>query len=461
MGPPGAHLLIALFSVAAIGVGAVQAQGFQQRPSADDPAQPRFRETPAPPPTGYRSGTSGDETAVQAQETGTEPSEAPTRRSRAGTLMGRELPPPPVMTALSAAGIRDADAEPDELVVVSVDMPEAMQAQQVGQDLGFGIRRRSVLQGLGLVVTVFRLPDGVTPVEALERLHAQAPQLRVDLNHRYTLQGTNEAAQYPARILGWPADPGNCGRGVRIGVVDGPLPDMHPALSRAQLTRESFVTRGMPVPSPGHALAVVAILTDHEHGLVPAAQLYHAQVMRLRDGRHADTLVDWLLSALDWLARQAVDVINLSLGGPRNQVLEAAIGRLLALDIAVVAAAGNHGAGATPVYPAAYDGVIAVTAVDADGRLYPGANRGEYIVFAAPGVDLWLPRMDGHAYLSGTSFAAPHVTAALAAARQAQPVSDWSGPINTLIRGAKDLGEPGRDPLFGWGLVQADTACGA
>jgi subtilisin family serine protease len=447
-------LLIALFST-----GLACAQTLRPLPDPE-PADPQLRQAPAAPAPGFGAAPPADE-SPQPAEAGFDPAPvSPSYQPRGGTLMGRGLPPPPAVTGPSGGGGRDAGSEPDELLVVSADLPEALQVQQAGQGLGLGVKRRSVLQGLGLVVTVFRLPEGVTPVEALTRLRAQAPELWSDLNHRYTLQGAEEAADYPARLMGWANSTADCGRGVRIGLVDGPLPERHPALAGAQLTRASFVPAGVATPPPGHALAVAAILAGHDRGLVPAAELFHADVMRLRDGRHVDTTVDRLAQALDWLALQPVDVINLSLGGPRNLVLEAAVARLLALDIAVVAAAGNQGAAAPPVYPAAQDGVIAVTAVDAEGHLYRDANRGDHIDFAAPGVDLWLPRPDGHAHVSGTSFAAPHVTAVLAAARQVQPGTDWSRHLAALAEAAKDLGAPGRDPLFGWGLVQAYTECG-
>jgi subtilisin family serine protease len=125
----------------------------------------------------------------------------------------------------------------------------------------------------------------------------------------------------------------------------------------------------------------------------------------------------------------------------------------------LVAAAGNGGPGAPPVYPAAYPGVIAVTALD--GRLKPfrRANRGDYVQFAAPGVDLVVADTRGRQNRqSGTSLAAPFVTAFLAA--EAEQGTDGSTtPLDALRAKARDLGMPGRDPVFGWGLVQAPTIC--
>ncbi|HSJ47280.1 MAG TPA: S8 family serine peptidase [Gammaproteobacteria bacterium] len=377
-----------------------------------------------------------------------------------GSLLGQALPAPPHVPAYAAAPDDDEGSEPDELLILSPDLPHALQVQQFGKDLGLAVKRRSVLPGLGLVVTTFRVPRDLSPAQLVQQLRTQAPDLWIDLNHRFTLQGENDARRYPARMLAWPGTAQDCGHGMRIGLVDGPLPDRHPALEGGTITRRSFVTRGVQAAPSEHALAVATLLIGREgRGLVPAAALFHAEVMRQRDKKHVDTTVDWLVQGLDWLAQQQVDLINLSLGGPHNLILAAAVQRVLDLEIPVIAAAGNQGAAAEPLYPAAQEGVIAVTAIDAARRLYRHANRGEHIVFAAPGVDIWVPRGEGDAFVSGTSFAVPYVTALLAAHRQSQPRVPWAEHLQALIDAAEDLGEPGRDALFGYGLPRAANVC--
>ncbi len=376
-----------------------------------------------------------------------------------GTLIGSL--PPPAATARPPPP-QDDSIEPGELLVVSADLAQAQQVQAIAAQLGYAVKRRSVLTGLGLVMTTFRLTPDTPPAQALALLREQAPDLWADFNQRLGLQGGDSARTYAARLVAWPQRREGCGSGLRIGIVDTPLPDDHPALRGAAITRRNFVTHGVEPAPPGHALAVAALLDGSDGtGLTPAAALFVAEVMRQRDGRHIDTTVEWLVQGLDWLVRQHVDLVNLSLGGARNLIMEAAIARVLAQGIPVVAAAGNNGPGADPVYPAAQDGVIAVTAVDADRRIYRKANRGDYIRFAAPGVDVWVPRVKDSGFVSGTSFAAPFVAAALAAERQAQPKTDWKTLIGQLEQRATDLGDPGRDTTFGVGLIRAPAACGA
>ena len=144
-------------------------------------------------------------------------------------------------------------------------------------------------------------------------------------------------------------------------------------------------------------------------------------------------------------------MINISLTGPDNRLLKTAIERLDERGIGLVAAVGNEGPAAPPLYPAAYGPVIGVTAVNASGELYRWANQGEQVLFAAPGVAVPVAKPEGGMALdSGTSLAAPVVTSALACELNRV---DLSGAIQALKSNARDLGEPGRDTRFGHGLL--------
>ncbi|MEQ1493570.1 MAG: S8 family serine peptidase, partial [Terricaulis sp.] len=120
-----------------------------------------------------------------------------------------------------------------------------------------------------------------------------------------------------------------------------------------------------------------------------------------------------IIAAMRWMVESGVPVINISIEGPRNPILESIVAEAARNGHVIVAAAGNGGPLAHPAYPGAYDGVVAVTAVDANGRAYIRANRGEYISFAALGVDVPVDAQDGNVSVTGTSFAAPLVAAQL------------------------------------------------
>src|SRR5258706_15841386 len=95
--------------------------------------------------------------------------------------------------------------------------------------------------------------------------------------------------------------------------------------------------------------------------------------------------VDALATAFATLTRLQVGVINISLVGPRNLGLELLVRAVQSHGVLVVAAVGNDGPAARPLYPAALPGVIAVTAVDARHRVLAEACRGQHVQFAALG----------------------------------------------------------------------------
>jgi subtilisin family serine protease len=118
----------------------------------------------------------------------------------------------------------------------------------------------------------------------------------------------------------------------------------------------------------------------------------------------------------------------------------------------MVAASGNDGA-ADVAFPASDPNVIAVSAVDAAGRIYSRANRGEDVDFVAPGVDVLVIEGQTATYRSGTSYAAAAATGVIAHLFAGGARS--GGEIADLLRdSARDLGTPGHDRMFGWGLLQ-------
>jgi len=153
------------------------------------------------------------------------------------------------------------------------------------------------------------------------------------------------------------------------------------------------------------------------------------------------------------MAEKQVTVINLSFGGPRNLAVEIAIARILEKGIVVVSAAGIDEQDES-LYPAAQEGVIAVRAIDAGGKPFSKKIQGDYIDFSAPGVDLWLLNEKGDGrYLSGSSFAAPIVSASYALLNNNVSTND------SLKNTVRDLGESGKDKHFGWGLILVPTIC--
>jgi subtilisin family serine protease len=164
--------------------------------------------------------------------------------------------------------------------------------------------------------------------------------------------------------------------------------------------------------------------------------------------------VDDIVQAIAWLARERVAVINISLVGPPNRALEHAVQALIKRGHLLVAAVGNDGPAAPPLYPASYAGVVGVTGVLPSRRVLPEAAQGSQVMFAAPGAELAVARTGG-GYLSarGTSYAAPLVAGLLAEWLSTPEPAAAVAALARLADAAQDLGAAGRDPVYGLGLV--------
>lgn len=324
--------------------------------------------------------------------------------------------------------------------------------------------------GEGRTVHRLRIPRRLTLAQARVQVRAAAPQTAVDLNHYYrpTAGDACGAGACLARhLIGWSAvdqDTQSCSSGIRIGMIDTAINDDHDALAGGRIEVKRLTDAKLPVSSRQHGTAVAALLVGdpagQSPGLLPGAELIAVDTFQRRAGQGDISDVYSLVKALDYLESRDVTIVNMSLTGPANDVLERAVKRLSKKGVVLVAAAGNDGPKAKPVYPAAYPEVVAVTAVDRQKRPYRRAVRGPHIDFAAPGVDVWIAAsVKGSRTRTGTSFAAPFVTAAIALARKSEPGAQMDEVLSRVTLTAEDLGAPGRDDVFGWGLLSLKGLC--
>jgi len=349
---------------------------------------------------------------------------------------------------------------PGEILVL--DPPKGLEGRLNG--FGLTLLERTRLKSLSLDAWRLKVKKDGTETQVLEALRRAYPDIQADLNSIYALQSRSLKQDYSRPTVGWVDIPSTCGAGVRIGVIDTGVDPNIGILSGQRIIRRSFADGRTDVVAEDHGTAVAALLVGRadrgeEPGLLPAAQLYAADIFqRSPDGRSSGSLMA-MIKAIDWLTEHRVHSINLSLAGNRNAVLLYAVNRALSQGMVMVAAAGNNGPDAAPAWPAAHPKVISVTAIDAGYLVYGAANQGSYIDFAAPGVSLWTMTPGGGKYQSGTSFAAPFVTAMTALLVAGGSRTDPDVLRETLRRYAIDLGQPGRDPVFGWGLVRARPPC--
>ncbi|MGB8275801.1 MAG: S8 family serine peptidase [Alphaproteobacteria bacterium] len=351
--------------------------------------------------------------------------------------------------------------EPGE--VVAANPPPEFEI--TAQAYGFRVLEKISLKNLGFEVWRLRIPDGLSVPEAISRLAERFPGLLVDANHRYQGQaGVARPGSLARALMGWNTQDSNCGEGIRIGMIDTPVDINHEALRGQKIEARSFI-RPVRQPAPAeHGTAIAAMLVGKPDangwgGLLPEAQLLAANIFAITDsGTQAADLVA-LLKAVDWLASEHVSVVNMSIAGADNRLMRFAISHAADRSMVMVAAVGNWGTADRPAYPAAYDQVIGVTAIDGNDKIYAYANRGAYVAFAAPGVEVWTAVPGGGKYQSGTSFAVPYLTSLLAT-EIASGAKPSSASLKELFsREAVDLGAPGKDDVFGWGLVKREPRC--
>ena len=345
----------------------------------------------------------------------------------------------------------DSRGEPlvrGEVLGLSVS-PDALQRAQAA---GFTVARESALTELGLTVTVLVPPQGTSASRALRALRRLDPAGTYDLNHIYTHSGDAPIANaVPSPAAPEPVDAAAAPSGPGIGLVDGGVDARHPVFHNVVI--HSWGCEGEVRPSP-HGTAVASLLvgrSDQFAGVAPGAVLYSADVYcNAPTGGNVYALA----AAFSWLVSEHAAVINVSLVGPPNVTLERVIAQLVATGHVVVAAVGNDGPAAPPLYPAAYRGVIGVTGVDARRRVLLEAGRGPQVAFAAPGADMAAAAgADAFAAVRGTSFAAPIVAGLIAQQLGTAGEPAAEDVLARLASTAVDLGARGRDEIYGAGLI--------
>jgi subtilisin family serine protease len=209
-----------------------------------------------------------------------------------------------------------------------------------------------------------------------------------------------------------------------------------------------------------HGTAVAGAIAAHARlkGSAPAARILAAQAFdRGQDRTEGNGFT--VAKAIYWATDRGARVINMSFAGMRDPSIEQSMRYARQKGVILVAAAGNKGPLSAPLFPAANPDVIAVTATDQNDKVFPAANRGKHIAVAAPGVELFLPGLNGtYQEISGTSFAAAEVSGAIALLIERKHDLTHDDARRILMSTARDLGPPGFDPHFGAGLVDAYRA---
>lgn len=321
---------------------------------------------------------------------------------------------------------------------------------------------------IGGTVGLFRIIDHRAAATVSRELAADANVRSVQPNFRYVLQDQKAAltagdpGQYAVTELRLPeahklAD----GANVTIAVIDSEIDVKHPELANS--IADSFDALGSKEGPHVHGTGVAGAIVAHARlmGSAPAARILAIRAFgKVSSGAESTSFV--ILRGMDYAAAHGAQIVNMSFAGPKDALIERGIAALAAKGIVMVAAAGNAGAKSPPLYPAANANVIAISATDAQDRLFTASNRGGYIAVAAPGVDLFLPAPEEkYQITSGTSFSAAYVSGLAGLMLERNPALKPEELRTILMKTARDLGSPGRDDLFGAGEADAFAAVSA
>jgi len=261
------------------------------------------------------------------------------------------------------------------------------------------------------------------------------------------------------------------GSGVCVAVVDSGVQVDHPDLAGKVVASADFSGESITIPGHHgtHVAGIIAAVPGNGTGIVgaaPGVDLLNAKALNSAGNGYDSSVA----AAITWSVDQGAHVVNLSLGSVCIQAtttaclsspMRTAVEYARARNVLVVAAAGNTGATTnTWSSPAAHDWTVAVASVSSNGGRSSFSTRATYVDVAAPGDGVVSTVVNGYAAMSGTSMAAPYVSAALALARSAHPYESASQLRDRLVNTTSDRGTAGLDPEFGWGIINPQLAVG-
>ncbi|MBV8754388.1 MAG: S8 family serine peptidase [Hyphomicrobiales bacterium] len=316
---------------------------------------------------------------------------------------------------------------------------------------------------VGRSIHRWRINDGSSVATAISSLAGESRIAGAQPNYLFAQEGADDPqpaamgdpAQYVIAKLHL-ADAHRLATGERIlvALIDSGIDTAHPDL--AGTIAASFDVLG-PHEVHFHGTAMAGAIAAHGRlmGVAPGVRLL---AVRSLDAQGQGTSLS-IADGIEWAVARGARVINMSFAGPNDPLLRQHLTTVHSRGIVMVAAAGNEGPASAPLYPAADAHVIAVTATDADDRLYALANRGHYIAVAAPGVDVLEPAPnDGLQLISGTSVAAAHVSGIAALVLERTPTLGPDAVRSVIMRSAAALSAPEARNDTGAGLTDAFRA---
>ncbi|MBU7037848.1 MAG: S8 family peptidase [Theionarchaea archaeon] len=363
---------------------------------------------------------------------------------------------------LSVSGV--FAAAPERVIVVFHDNPDANLVGQYGQ----------VERTFHIIPAVV----AIMPEEAVKALskNPRVKYIQPDIIQYVTPMQMSVSAEPLAQVLPWGVDridaelawSTSTGAGVKVAIVDTGIDMDHPDLVanikggfNAIAVKGKYRDPDNFDDDHGHGshCAGIVAAVDNSIGVVgvaPEAWLYGVKVL---SNSGSGTTTD-CIEGIQWCVDNGMDVISMSWGSTTyDQALNDTCQAAWDAGCVLVSSAGNNGVETPDGYPSAYPSVMAISATDSSDNIASWSNYGAEIELAAPGVSIYSTYEDGgYTTMSGTSMACPHVSGVAALILGAHPTYSNQQVRQTLWNTAEDLGTPGWDIYYGYGLVDAQAA---
>ncbi len=346
-------------------------------------------------------------------------------------------------------------------VVLLYPADKGGQINQITQKYNLKTASKSVLSSVNTGIVVAKT-NGQNPLRLSESINNKEKSVEAATNNIYRPAITSFRNAYSMDETGVRVvHKTTKGKGITVCMVDTPIDIFHPSLSTAFIeTLDLFDIDPKNTVSMLHGTSVAGVLVSQNPfiGIAPKAKLYAVGAFRAEKS-HPSSLKGSssdVAKAIDACIQHKSDVINLSFTGGKDSLVEKMVKKAVEQGITVVAAAGNGGNWGSTIYPALIPGVLTATAIDENQKLFNMADKGNFIDYAAPGVDILTIAPDGKYKLAtGTSISSAHVSGIVALLLSQKGSKKIS---KALTETAVDLGKPGRDPEFGDGLINASRA---
>jgi len=362
-------------------------------------------------------------------------------------------------------------------VLALIRLADDSEMEGIGADLaggpGLTLLETYPLRSTDDGLLIFSHPDPAADLAAIATTLAGDDRvLLAQLDYVFDTTGTEADASPYAEMVYGPALIGadrlqhrTDGSGVRVAVIDTGMDGDHLDYGKRVVEQIDTTGHGLSADLHGTALAgvIAAAVADGfgVSGVAPGVELLGIKTCQPEDSSTlaAECWSSTLAKGIDFAIRREARVLNLSVAGPEEALVTRMVNAALRRGAVVVAASGNGGPDGPPFHPGALEGVLTVTALDADEKLWRDASRGEQIDLAAPGVEIVSDAPDGSfPALSGTSFATAHAAGAVALLLSAYPALT-APDVESLLEGtARDLGKRDHDPKYGAGLIDVCSA---